>query len=225
MLIFDIETGPRPESELRAICPPFNPDAVDGVVSGDFDPASVKLGRMTDQAKIDAKIAEARAAFEAAKANRESIIAAAEADHWRNFIGRAALSPVTGRVLAIGYYSPNGDKHGVQGVGGDLDEAKLLANFWAKYHDCRKANRRMAGFNIFKFDLPFLARRSWFLGVDVPETLFDPTGRYPDKIFVDLMARWACGVYQESIRLDDLARFFGVGSKPDGINGGDFGRM
>ena len=49
-----------------------------------FDPADVKSGNLKDPAKIAEKIAEA------------------EANHRRDFIGRAALDPLTGRVVAIG---------------------------------------------------------------------------------------------------------------------------
>lgn len=224
MLVFDIETSARPEAELRPLCPPFDPTSVDGLALGEFDPASVKLGNLKDQSKIDAKIAEARAAHEAAAVNAPQILAAAEADHWQGFVNRAALSPVTGQVLAIGYWSKAAGTK-IQGQGGTLDEAKLLANFWNRYRACRSEGRQMVGFNIFRFDLPFMARRSWYLGIDVPDTLTDPSGRYFDKVFVDLYARWQCGVYQESIRLDDMARFFGVGGKPDGICGADFGRL
>lgn len=223
MIVFDIETGPRPDDELRPLCPPFDPLAVKGLVDGEFDPQSVKLGNVKDQAKIDAKITEARAAFEAAKANNGNLIAAAEQSHWESFVEKAALSPVTGRVLAIGYYSTTNGKTAIQGQNGS--EADLLAGFWRKYGECRKASRKLLGFNINRFDIPFLARRSWYLGVDVPEPLFDPTGRYLDKIFVDLLPRWSCGVWNESIKLGDLAQFFGVGGKPDGINGGDFARL
>lgn len=224
MLIFDIETSARSEAELRPLCPPFDPASVDGLALGEFDPQSVKLGNLKDAAKIEAKIAEARAAHEAAAANAPQILAAAEAAHWQSFVNRAALSPVTGQVLAIGYWSKAAGCK-IQGQGETLDERQLLANFWQRYRACRSENRRMVGFNIFRFDLPFMARRSWYLGVDVPDTLTDQTGRYFDRTFVDLYARWQCGVYGESIRLDDLARFFGVGGKPDGICGADFGRL
>lgn len=46
-IIFDIETGPLPEAELAAMCPPFDPDAV-------------KLGNTKDPEKVKARIDEAR---------------------------------------------------------------------------------------------------------------------------------------------------------------------
>lgn len=47
-ILFDVETGPLPESELAALLPPF-------------DPAEVKVGNLKDPEKIAAKIAEAEA--------------------------------------------------------------------------------------------------------------------------------------------------------------------
>lgn len=49
-----------------------------------FDPAEVKTGNLKDPDKIAAKIAEA------------------EANHRRDFVDKAALDPLTGRVVAIG---------------------------------------------------------------------------------------------------------------------------
>lgn len=224
VLVYDIETGGRPEPELRAMCPPFDPASVDGLIIGEFDPASVKLGNTKDPDKVAAKIAEARAAHEAAAANAPQILAAAEAAHWQSFVNRAALSPITGQVLAIGYWSAKAGCK-IQGQGETLTEADLLTNFWQRYRACRKEGRSMIGFNSNRFDVPFMARRSWLLGIDVPDTLFDQSGRYLDRTFVDLLQRWQCGDNRESLRLDDMAKFFGVGGKPDGICGADFGRL
>jgi uncharacterized protein YprB with RNaseH-like and TPR domain len=47
-ILFDVETGPLPESELAVLMPPF-------------DPAEVKVGNLKDPEKIAAKIAEAEA--------------------------------------------------------------------------------------------------------------------------------------------------------------------
>lgn len=236
MLIYDIETGSRPLSELQAICDPFDPASV-SVPTGDypaFDPNTVKLGNLKDAAKVAEKIEAARqlheagrAEFEAAKANGPALIAAAEQAHWDAIRDRAALSPVTGQVLAIGCYSVEGDKIGIAGVDSPDDEKKALAGFWRQFLTCKQANRSMVGFNSNSFDLPFMVKRSWLLGVDVPTTLQSPDGRYFDRVFVDLLARWKCGEWGSngSIKLSMLARFFGVGDKPDGVTGADFARL
>lgn len=240
MLVYDIETAPRPDAELQLVCDPFNPATVE-IPTGDypaFDPSAVKLGNLKDQSKVAEKIEAARqlheagrAEFEAAKANGPAIIAAAEQAHWGAIRNRAALSPVTGQVLAIGCYSVEGDKIGIAGVDSPDDEKKALAGFWRQFLTCKQANRSMVGFNSSSFDLPFMVKRSWLLGVDVPTTLQSPDGRYFDRVFVDLLARWKCGVYGGgngdgvSIKLANMAKFFGVGDKPDGVTGADFARL
>ena len=238
MIVFDIESGSRPLSELQAICDPFDPSSV-AVPTGDypaFDPNAVRLGNLKDATKVAAKIDEARSAHEAGRADHEAaiangpaLVAAAEAAYWQAIQDRAALSPVTGRVLAIGCYSVEKDKAAIAGVDKPDDEKKVLADFWRQFLACKQANRSLVGFNSNSFDLPFMVKRSWLLGVDVPGTLFSPDGKYLDRICVDLLARWKCGVWGNSdgasIKLANMARFFGVGDKPNGVSGKDFARL
>ena len=63
-----------------------------------FDPAEVKTGNLKDPAKIAEKIAEA------------------EANHRRDFIERAALDPLTGRVVAIGVMTFDARRRNADGV-------------------------------------------------------------------------------------------------------------
>jgi len=169
-----------------------------------FDAESVKLGNLKDPIKVAAKIEEARQQYE------------------EQVIDRAALSPLTGQVLAIGYM---GVKTVVHGVENSQTESSLLAAFWKKYIQCRHRKAKLVGHNIEGFDVPFLMRRSWFCGVEVPDTVF--SGRYLDgHTFVDTMKRWQVGNYREAfVSLDRLATAFGVGGKPDGISGADFARL
>lgn len=238
MLVYDIETAARPDSELREVCEPFDPASV-SVPTGDypkFDESTVKLGNTKDPAKVAEKIEAARQLheagrieFEVAKANGPALLADAEAAHWKSIRDRAALSPVTGQVLAIGCYGVDTDKFGIAGVDKPEDERKVIADFWARFLKCKQANRSLVGFNSNSFDLPFLVKRSWLLGIDVPSTLFSPDGKYLDRICIDLLARWKCGVWGSgdgvSIKLGALARFFGVGDKTAGVSGADFGRL
>lgn len=196
MLVFDIETGPRPEEELRAIF---------------IEPTFEEFSAECDQRwKPETRVEK----FEAHRATA-----------WTKFVERAALSPVTGRILAIGLANP--EKPGGVIVFDDspTGEANMLQTVWRKFAACRAAGRSIVGFNIAGFDLPFMVRRSWLLGVAVPATIFDASGRYLDRCFVDLLVRWRCGNHQDSIRLADLSRFLSVGDKPKGINGADFHRL
>ncbi len=254
MLVFDIETSRRPDSELRRLIPPFDPASVDVPtgefdpsvikleVNGEFDPSTVKLGALKDQAKIEAKIQSAKddyaaavirdtakvhqamAEFEQRKADAPRILAEAEEAHFASCTAKAALSAVLGRVRAIGCLGTENGQWSIQYAHTDGEELLALNKFWQKYLACRRDNRLMVGFNICGFDLPFMVRRSWLLGVPVPDTLIT-NDRYYDRVMVDLLAKWKCGNYGDSIRLGALAQFFDVGGKPDGVSGADFARL
>lgn len=203
VIVFDIETGPLPEEQVLANAAPFDPPKHPGI----FDPASVKLGQLKDQAKIETKIAEKRAAHEKAIAEFEADLAAAESQWKANAIARAALSAMTGQVVAIGFQNGSGAARILID-----EEPKLLAGFWRLYQQCREKKTQLVGHNIFGFDLPFLIRRSWLLQVDVPGQVFD--GRYFDRIFVDTMKYWQLGTYGgDPAKLDAIDRYFGGGGK------------
>jgi hypothetical protein len=174
-IIFDIETGPLPESELLAMLPAF-------------DPADVKTGNLKDPSKIAEKIAEA------------------EANHRRDFIERAALDPLTGRVLAIGLLG-DGDFR----ILGDEDEAALLREFWDICQAEMGRVNTMAGFNTHLFDLPFLFRRSWKHRIAIPFGI--RRGRYWADEMVDLRDVWQLGDRQAKGSLDSIAKHLGVGAK------------
>lgn len=220
MLFFDIETGPLPDDQLTAICPPFEPPPH----PGEFDKASVKVGNLKDQAKIDEKYRLAEEDHKRAVADYDSSVLAAGKLHFESFKSKAALDATTGRVLAIGYRAADNGKSGIDDGGGD--ESKLIESFWAKQQKCRAANRKLVGANIHVFDLPFLIRRSWILGVDVPASVV-VNDRYFDPIFVDLRAKWLLGQRWGDCpsSLDVMAKALGVGAKPNGVGGGDFARL
>ena len=112
-----------------------------------FDPAEVKTGNLKDPDKIAAKLAEA------------------EVNHQRDFFGKAALDPLTGRVVAVGLLYPDSGEFAV--IGHD-DEAATLREFWQATKGEMGRINQMAGFNSNAFDLPFLIRRSWRHRVAVP---------------------------------------------------------
>ncbi|HZR19018.1 MAG TPA: ribonuclease H-like domain-containing protein [Verrucomicrobiae bacterium] len=151
-----------------------------------FDPSEVKVGNLKDPEKINAKIAEAEAATR------------------KDFFENAALDPLTGRVLAIGLMSEAGSFSTIA----DDDEAALLRRFW-NFCQLNAGRRRLIGFNIFLFDLPFLMRRSYKYRVDVPFNL--RRGRYWSENLVDLREAWQLGDRQARGSLDTIAQFLGVG--------------
>lgn len=155
-----------------------------------FDPTEVKTGNLKDPAKIAEKIAEA------------------EANHRRDFFDKAALDPLTGRVIAIGMLDLETDKFFI--IGND-DEARTLTEFWEASQGEMGRLNSMLGFNIFNFDLPFLIRRSWKHRIKVPFGI--RRGRYWGDQLVDLRDAWQLGDRQAKGSLDSIARHLGVGAK------------
>jgi hypothetical protein len=165
-----------------------------------FDPAEVKCGNLGPAKAVEK-------------------IAAAEASHKARFIERAALSALTGRVLAIGY--DYGAEILIQGE----TERENLLGFWQLVESRLARAKKLVGHNIFGFDLPFLMHRSWALRVTVPAGVREQS-RYWSPIFVDTMTTWQLGNYRaDHVSLDRLARFFGIGGKPEGVTGADFARL
>jgi hypothetical protein len=155
-----------------------------------FDPAEVKVGNLKDPDKIAAKQAEA------------------EANHRRDFFERAALDPLTGRVVAIGLLHLAGGRFYV--IGHD-DEAQTLREFWSACR-CEIGHiHQMVGFNVYQFDLPFLLRRSWKHRVEVPFGI--RRGRYWGDQLVDLREYWQLGDRQARGSLDSISKHLGLGAK------------
>lgn len=123
----------------------------------------------------------------------------------------AALDPVSGRVDAIGYTMLNstGMHHSIRTVPDDGTESDIINDFWVK--TVMANNQEWVGFNCFKFDLPFLVRRSWKLGIIPPANI--RTDRFWSDQFLDLMQVWQMGDRQEYISLDRMSKFLGVGGK------------
>ena len=150
-----------------------------------FDPGEVKTGNIKDPAKIAEKLAEAAA------------------NHKRDFIERAALDPLTGRVVAIGVQieTPAFDRESGQvnralagsefAIIADDDEAAMLREFWRLVRGDESRLNTLIGFNSNQFDLPFLFRRSWKHGVKIPFGL--RRGRYWGEQVIDIRDNWQLG--------------------------------
>ncbi len=160
-----------------------------------FDPAEVKTGNLKDPDKIAAKLQEA------------------EVNHIANARDKAALSPLTGKVLAIGL-----ETDGAATLLAFEHEWETLNEFWLIY---ASTHAMFVGFNINSFDLPFLIKRSWKLGVPVPGGVRN--GRWWGDRFHDLRDEWQMGDRMARGSLDAVCKFFGVEGKNG--NGKDFARL
>jgi len=206
---FDIETGPLPDEELVKLCPaaklPEHP--------GEFDPANVKTGNLKDPIKIQEKNNAAIMAHGLAVETYGDACLIAEQQNFAAFRDKAALSATTGRVVAVGVVNAMDID-----IIGDNQESEefILSEFWNTVVECLKFNIPMVGFNTKGFDLPFLVRRSWILGVPIPAGI--RSGRYWSDSFVDLMEVWNQGE-RGYVKLDTLCAAFGLPGKVTEVDG------
>lgn len=135
----------------------------------------------------------------------------------KKWVEEAALSALTGRVLAIGVLI--GDEFIC--IADPAPEAQILHEFWDMMQLGGGLLSHMVGFNIFQFDLPFLIRRSWKMGVTVP--LGIRRGRYWGDQITDLRDVWQCGDRQAHVSLDSIAKHLDVGAKTG--SGADFSKL
>lgn len=143
-------------------------------------------------------------------------IAAAIEAKKKDWIENAALDAVTGRVLAIGLMI---DEAFVI-ISEPATEAEMLYEFW----DAIKSNgdiHNLVGFNCFLFDLPFLMKRSWKLGVPIPAGI--RWGRRWNERIIDLREVWQCGDRQAHGSLAVIAKHLGVGEKTG--SGAEFAKL
>jgi len=162
-----------------------------------FNPDDVKRGNISDPEKIAQKIESERS------------------EYIRDIRKKAALSPVYGKVVAIGAR--------IEGKTTILDcfknpmayppEAAGLIDFWSLV---RSADL-LVGFNTHHFDLPFLIKRSWELSVNVPECIIVPEKYRGRRMFstksLDLAEVWQLGDPLSRAKLDTIAKFLGIEGK------------
>lgn len=146
----------------------------------------------------------------------EDKIAANIAEQKARWTDRAALSPLTGKVLCIGILHSEGSFHVIDGSG---CESALLREF-AEYVSANEG-KHFVGFNIKSFDVPFLIKRCWRLGAS-PFLRPGANLRYLDN-WTDLRDIWQMGDKQAEGSLDAIAKFFGIGAKTG--SGKDFAAL
>lgn len=169
-----------------------------------FDPAKVKLGN----AKKPELVAE--------------IIAEAQKTHGDDEVARGALDPATGTIAIAGFLDC--DKGIVSQFMGD--EADILAKTFDNILSIFTDGGIVTGWNVRGFDLPFLVKRAWLLGVKVPLRIYNPfKPRYPwSESILDLMDVWSTGDHTRA-RTSLATALRELGLPPKSGNGADFGAM
>lgn len=139
---------------------------------------------------------------------------------------KTALSGDFGRILCIGYSDEQSGNRPTAGVLGwnpeterfDLDEPRMLTEFWSLMRGFNPARDRLVGHNIFDFDLRFILKRSRRYGIKPSVDL--SFARYRSQPIYDLMCEWECWAFGAKVSLDRLAQIFSLPtSKSDEVNG------
>lgn len=135
-------------------------------------------------------------------------------------VKKAALSIDLGKITAIGM------QMGVEGqivgrlVTEKYTETDLLETFWRCMRICRGET---VGYNTLGFDLPFVMRRSWELGVRV--TVFPDMRRYSNYPTTDLMQILA-GWDRDKIKsLKFIAARYGLDNPLPDLDGSQYADM
>jgi hypothetical protein len=120
-------------------------------------------------------------------------IQAAISEKMREWRERAALDAITGRVLAVGF-SMDGKQQLIHGA----SEYSIVGSAIETMRTAMMQATHVVGYNIKRFDLPFLVKRARALGIKAPEIFFS---RYKGRVsfsefFIDLMEEWTCGTWE-----------------------------
>ena len=131
----------------------------------------------------------------------------ADRDDWEaERIKQYSLSPLYGRVVAIGYATEDTTTDDI--APSEHDEARLLHDFW---NDVAAADC-VVTWNGHGFDVPFVLTRSAILGVRVPAIpLLKRYSHYPHCDVKMLATNWAPA--RSLTSLGDYALAFGLGDK------------
>ena len=118
-------------------------------------------------------------------------------------IAQAPLDADLGKVIAIAmqFGVENQVEVSLAGDSETRTETELIKWFWSAY---ARADGRSCGYNIIGFDLPYLLRRSFELGITVP--IFPRLAKYQTEPTIDLMGilynwgtprglKWVCKRY------------------------------
>lgn len=134
-----------------------------------------------------------------------------EIEYWQDAIERAALNPLTGRVLAIGIRQDG--KNTILVADNDKEEKQILATFLDHHADMKMKGGIIHGFNWEGFDNGFIRARCQKHKLPWQQL---QNGRYMDSTFHDLMHDFTGHDRTKFIKLDTLNDFLGTGVRKNG---------
>ena len=135
-----------------------------------------------------------------------------------------AIKPEFGRIVCVGM---GNDATGVLEkraftAESEADEAKVLRGFWDAVRG-RERDSRFVTFNGLSFDVPYILKRSLFLGVKPSTTL--SLRRFALDSHYDVMQVLSNWDRYDAVRLDVVADLFGLEKGPKGMDGSQVHRL
>lgn len=202
-LVFDIETWPETEDVLGKFADPI-PERIE------FDPSTVKVGNLKDEAKIAAKIEECRIAHEQEQDDLTDPSRALD-----KVKDRACLKGHLGRLYAYGV-KDDGFTFEINQVPAPTREqesvlVERLLNTIGNHLSNVGPSAKVAGWNSNGFDLPFLVQRAIILGIRIPFAIRTPV--FYNEWSLDLKDRWSLG--NDRVGLATVGKALGIGGKED----------
>lgn len=155
----------------------------------------------------------------------KALLETGRADAWDEFKGKAALSALTGQVLAVGFWCDKWDPSlSCLFVNDTTSEQDVITYTLATIDAIASQGGKVIGHNIIGFDLLFLLHRGLKHGIKPPVSIVGQMKQYAPTALIDLQREWQFGVRSEKYaKLDTLAAYFGVTRKNG--NGANFYKL
>lgn len=220
-LVFDIETGPLPRTELEKFVDEKKikyPDA-----PGVFDATKVKYGTRTKRESRVQWLDECRRKHIVKQKEYKIAHAQAYTRYLDSLEAEAPLFAHLNVVLAIGYGILVND-HEVK-IFLDIDtEENLTRRFWFIVKQIKLSPYgNLFSFNGNAFDIPVLTQKGWKYRFNFPY-LFDPKYRKTDSISVDLALIYRMASFRNT-SLDHITKSLGISGKKAGVTGDMFWKL
>ncbi len=141
------------------------------------------------------------------------------------FIEKAALQAEFGKIVCISFGKVKFDESGdpiAQIVSYTGTEDEILHQSLKLINGLSKSGIKLIGHNIKRFDVPFICKRAFIKGHEIPQILQVWDKKPWETSLVDTSELWSFGAWQEGFTsLDLLTAVLGVPSPKDDINGSE----
>jgi hypothetical protein len=141
------------------------------------------------------------------------------------FIEKAALQAEFGRIVCISFGKVKFNEEGepiAQIVSYTGTEDEILSQSLKLINGLSKSGIKLIGHNIKRFDVPFICKRAFITGYDIPQILQVWDKKPWETALVDTSELWSFGAWQEGFTsLDLLSAVLGVPSPKSDMKGSE----